>query len=438
MRIKEKGAILTCYGRKTLKQAKCPKRKQGFNCLNPLKRWRLEYTSEAIHFDSVLENNNQIVREAFKKDDDGRANHCIRARGLSPSLEPECDTQDQSNGQNGDSLPQINLIPGKIYIIYWAESDQFFAGILLPLDDLDDLEYVIRESVERVGLLSSIPSCYQYDSASKSFSWALDYKHNGSKRSERYFAFVFFDGVEFPSESSLAWVHIDNIQEWDDKKAQTIEHSQQAINYVKEGAKIQIRHYGSDDEIPDSEADDDPFSRLPSRSPSRNLQLGPDESDQEIILETQEEPEVSIGQEKPASQRDPSEDCLPSIESKYLLNEGLDLEQQFSQFERQVIDSPPASNQHNIIQATQKASRCMNGAQEKSQAQQSIITWRFPYGEVAQHQPSHTDIGRISSLPQDASNDLYKHGVDTDIAVTTSAWAIDITDSIAGTESSAP
>lgn len=144
----------------------------------------------------------------------------------------------------------------------------------------------------------------------------------------------------------------------------------------------------------------DQFSQLPSRLPSTNLQPGAGESDREIILETQEEQEVSIGQEKPASLRGPSKDCLSSIESKDLLNESLDLEQQFLQFEQQVIDNPPASNRHNIIQATQMASICMKGAQEGSQTQQSIITWRQPYREASQYQLSYTDMSRISSLPQ--------------------------------------
>ncbi|KAG7403565.1 hypothetical protein Forpe1208_v016227 [Fusarium oxysporum f. sp. rapae] len=169
---------------------------------------------------------------------------------------------------------------------------------------LENMERVTGESAERLGLLSSIPSCYQYDSSSASFSLTADYENNGSKPSERYFPIVFFDGLKSPSKSSVAWVHIDLIKEWDEEEAQTIEHSQQAINYIKEGAKSQTRQYGSDDEIPDLEADDGPFSRLPSRSPSKNLQPGPDEGNQEIRLETQEEPEVRIGQEKPTSLQD--------------------------------------------------------------------------------------------------------------------------------------
>ncbi|EXK79711.1 hypothetical protein FOQG_15736 [Fusarium oxysporum f. sp. raphani 54005] len=354
-------------------------------------------------------------QDSIKKDDDDRASHCVRARDLSPSLEPERDTQNQSKGQNGDSLPRINLILGKVYIIYWADSEQLFARLLLPFDNP---EFVTGESAEQMGLPRNMPSCYQHDTLSKSFSLTLDYEDNGRKCFEPYFPMVFFDGVKFPSKSSVAWAYIDCIQEWDEEKAQTIEHSQQAINYVKEQAKSQTRHYGFDDEILDSETDDgkrsyslggltnmglccrDQFSQLPSRLPSTNLQPGAGESDREIILETQEEQEVSIGQEKPASLRGPSKDCLSSIESKDLLNESLDLEQQFLQFEQQVIDNPPASNRHNIIQATQMASICMKGAQEGSQTQQSIITWRLPYREASQYQLSYTDMSRISSLPQ--------------------------------------
>ncbi|CVL08245.1 uncharacterized protein FMAN_14136 [Fusarium mangiferae] len=151
------------------------------------------------------------------------------------------------------------------------------------------------------GLLSDVPSCYLYDSGSKSFSLNPDYERNGRKRSERYFAFVFFDGLEFPSQSSLAWVHIDHFEEWDKEKAKKIEHSQQAINYIKEEAKSQNRQYGSDDKIPDSEANNGLFLGFPVRLPSRNLQPRSNEGDLEIMLKTQEKPEVSIGQAKPTS-----------------------------------------------------------------------------------------------------------------------------------------
>ncbi|KAI3572022.1 hypothetical protein IWW34DRAFT_795457 [Fusarium oxysporum f. sp. albedinis] len=339
-------------------------------------------------------------QDSIKKDDDDRASHCIRARDLSPSLEPERDTQNQSKGQNGDSLPRINLILGKVFIIYWADSEQLFARLLLPFDNP---EFVTGESAEQMGLPRNMPSCYQYDTLSKSFSLTLDYEDNGRKCFEPYFPMVFFDDVKFPSKSSVAWAYIDCIQEWDKEKAQTIEHSQQAINYVKEQAKSQTRHYGFDDEILDSETDDDQFSQLPSRLPSTNLQPGAGESDREIILETQEEQEVSIGQEKPASLRGPSKDCLSSIESKDLLNESLDLEKQFLQFEQQVIDNPPASNRHNIVQATQMASICMKGAQEGSQTQQSIITWRppYPYRQVSSANLNYasTELAQISQSP---------------------------------------
>ncbi|EXA30413.1 hypothetical protein FOVG_18214 [Fusarium oxysporum f. sp. pisi HDV247] len=118
-----------------------------------------------------------------------------------------------------------------------------------------------------MGLLSNIPPCYEYDSSSKSFSWAEGYEDGGPDASEQHFLFMFFEGLEFPDLNHVAWIPISEIQRWDEEKALMIEHSDQAVEYLKQREAAQQRkRFGPDDEIPDS-ADDNSTLDLTPRSP---------------------------------------------------------------------------------------------------------------------------------------------------------------------------
>ncbi|KAF9771884.1 hypothetical protein IL306_010446 [Fusarium sp. DS 682] len=222
--------------------------------------------------DEKLTLNNKIAKEAFEKGDN-RARDSIRVRS-SPS--PERPTKGanrearkgkstRSRRKRGDTINPSDLIPGNVYIIYWAASKQWFAGMLLPLQDLESVG--IDETVEKMGLLNNIPPCYQYDSSSQSFSWAEGYEDGGPNSLEQHFAFMFFEGVAFPDESHVAWIPIDDIQKWDENQAMMIEHSEQAFEYLKkQKSNQQPKRLGSDDEIPDS-TDDNSTSDLAAQSP---------------------------------------------------------------------------------------------------------------------------------------------------------------------------
>ncbi|KAJ4245016.1 hypothetical protein NW762_014222 [Fusarium torreyae] len=228
-----------------------------------------------------VEKNNAVARESFEKGEEFPAGDSIRVReGSSDSDTPPPESsrgrgQDARNrrstrgskrhsDQHPDSRVATDPVPGNIYIVYWPESKQWYAGMLLPLQDLESIG--IHCTVEKLGLLQSVPDCYQYDSSSMSFSWAKGYEKGGPKAGHIEFAFMFFEGVKFPEESHVAWVPKDDIQEWDENKALLIEHSQQAIEYLKDREKEKPRTLGLNEAIRDS-ADDgkcrSQFERLP-------------------------------------------------------------------------------------------------------------------------------------------------------------------------------
>ncbi|KAF5660236.1 hypothetical protein FHETE_9065 [Fusarium heterosporum] len=257
--------------------------------------------------DEKLEENNSAARTAFERGDEQPARDNIRVRSL-PSPEPQqvkkSDVQSsrdrriknrkttrskRHSGQRSGSSEELDLIPGKVYIIYWTESKQWFAGVLLPLQDLESIG--IYDSIEKTGLLNNLPDCYQYDTSSMSFSWARGYEDGGPRSLERYFAFVFFEGVKFPQESHVAWIPLDDIQEWDEQKAQMIEHSHQALDYLKKCEANKPRELTRNDEIRDSADDsEDELSLLGPQSRQETAEKLPAQGNGSVTPETAEEP----------------------------------------------------------------------------------------------------------------------------------------------------
>jgi hypothetical protein len=219
--------------------------------------------------DEKLIQNNKAAKEAFERGERG-ARDSIRVRTDSPSPErPRKSTSNavkksrsrrsrRSRRKTQDSIDPHDLVPGDVYIIYWSASRQWYAGLYIPLQDPESVG--IDESLEAMGLLSNIPPCYEYDSSSKSFSWAEGYEDGGPDASEQHFPFMFFEGLDFPDLSHVAWIPIGEIQRWDEDKALMIEHSDQAFEYLKQRqAAEQPKRFGPDEEIPDS-ADDSKYT----------------------------------------------------------------------------------------------------------------------------------------------------------------------------------
>ncbi|EXK29316.1 hypothetical protein FOMG_14473 [Fusarium oxysporum f. sp. melonis 26406] len=118
-----------------------------------------------------------------------------------------------------------------------------------------------------MGLLNNVPPCYEYDSSSKSFSWAEGYEDGGENASEQHFPFMFFEGLDFPDLCHVAWIPIGEIHPWDEGKALMIKHSDQAFEYLKQREAVQQpKRWGPNDEIPDP-TDDNSTSDLAPRSP---------------------------------------------------------------------------------------------------------------------------------------------------------------------------
>jgi hypothetical protein len=219
--------------------------------------------------DEKLEENNSLARKAFERGDEGPTGDNIRVRNRSCSPDPQqrkkpnvqslkvygskgrrTRRSKRHTDQQDDSSHKLDLIPGKVYIIYWAASKQWFAGVLLPLQDLESIG--IHDSIEKMGLLKSLPDCHQYDTSDMSFSWTKGYEDGGPMSSGQHFAFVFFEGAKFPEESHVAWIPIHDIKEWGEEQAQMIEHSEQALDYLRDQEENKPRELGNNDVIRDS------------------------------------------------------------------------------------------------------------------------------------------------------------------------------------------
>ncbi|KAK2923058.1 hypothetical protein FoTM2_017300, partial [Fusarium oxysporum f. sp. vasinfectum] len=222
--------------------------------------------------DEKLIQNNKAAKEAFERGERG-ARDSIRVRTDSPSPErPRKNTSHamknsrsrRSRRKTQNSIDPHDLVPGDVYIIYWSASKQWYAGLYIPLQDPESIG--IDESLEAMGLLSDIPPCYEYDSSSKSFSWAEGYEDGGPDASEQQFPFMFFEGLDFPDLSHVVWIPIGEIQRWNEDKALMIEHSDQVFEYLKQRqAAEQPNRFGPDEVIPDS-ADDNSTLGLAPRS----------------------------------------------------------------------------------------------------------------------------------------------------------------------------
>ncbi|KAH6993649.1 hypothetical protein EDB82DRAFT_428307 [Fusarium venenatum] len=200
--------------------------------------------------DQKLEQNNAIARKALENETNALARDTIRVKDDSnrselpnpkrirpdfptpkqnPSRKPTRPRQRHSHYDNEDT--SLNLVPGNVYIIWWFETKQWFGGLLIPPQNLESVG--IHKPLEMLEIFNTLPVCYQYDTSSKSLSWAKDYEEGGPKFSERYYPFIFFEGFKFPDKCHQAWIQIDNILPWDDDKAAHIEHKEQAIDFLR-------------------------------------------------------------------------------------------------------------------------------------------------------------------------------------------------------------
>ncbi|KAG4275437.1 hypothetical protein FPRO04_08350 [Fusarium proliferatum] len=219
--------------------------------------------------DEKLIQNNKVATESFQKGERGARDFIRVTDSPSPNTSRKKTSNAAKKGRSSrksrNTINPRDLVPGDVYIIYWSSSKQWYCGLHIPLQDPESVG--IDESLEALGLLNNIPPCYEYDSSSKSFSWAEGYEDGGEDASEQQFPFMFFEGLDFPDLCHVAWIPLDEIQPWDEEKALMIEHSDQAFEYIKRREAVQQpKRLGPNDEIPDS-ADDYSTSDLAPRSP---------------------------------------------------------------------------------------------------------------------------------------------------------------------------
>lgn len=211
--------------------------------------------------DEKLIQNNKVATESFQKGERGARDFIRVTDSPSPNTSRKKTSNAAKKGRSSrksrNTINPRDLVPGDVYIIYWSSSKQWYCGLHIPLQDPESVG--IDESLEALGLLNNIPPCYEYDSSSKSFSWAEGYEDGGEDASEQQFPFMFFEGLDFPDLCHVAWIPLDEIQPWDEEKALMIEHSDQAFEYIKRReAAQQPKRLGPNDEIPDS-ADDSKY-----------------------------------------------------------------------------------------------------------------------------------------------------------------------------------
>ncbi|KAG8672781.1 hypothetical protein FPOAC2_06186 [Fusarium poae] len=262
--------------------------------------------------DQKLEQNNAITRKALENGNNALGRHSIRVKDDSGRSElplpkricPEFPTPKQNRNQR-PTLPRqrhsqhenedisLNLVPGNVYIIWWFETKQWFAGLLMPPHNLESVG--IHKPLETLAIFKTLPACYQYDTSSKSLSWAEGYEEGGPKFSERYYPFIFFEGFKFPEKCHQAWIQIDKILPWDDDKAAYIVQKDQAIRFVRkqrEQRKLGRRRTEAESEKQDSM---DGACRDSDRDENSDVyEFGPSSPSAEPSTDEQAVPETNI------------------------------------------------------------------------------------------------------------------------------------------------
>ena len=214
--------------------------------------------------DEKLEHNNKAAQQASKKGQNG-ADDCIIVREDLPLAESPQTTKFKKlslpaqrikrrkatrsqlrKGKQEDYDYELELVPGKVYAIYWNETKSWFPGLLLPLHDLASIG--IHESFLKMGFVRPTPLCYEYDSSSQKFTWTDGYQDEGPRCLDRHYPFILFEEEEkkFPEGCQKAWIPLYDIMPWNEDEARRINHSERALEYLRDKAAENQR------EIPDS------------------------------------------------------------------------------------------------------------------------------------------------------------------------------------------
>ncbi|KAJ3459355.1 hypothetical protein MRS44_015428 [Fusarium solani] len=171
--------------------------------------------------EDLAEQNNAVAREAFGIRSQPRSADSIEVGYDTIAPVPERPFRDDDGDYEEEGGGEYTLetssstrrrsfmvitdpTPGEVYQVYWRMLKKWTAAIVLPLENLE--RFGVEDSIESLGLLKSLPSCYTYDSLAKTFRWSKAYETDGKYISKREFPVMFFNGAPFPDMSEVAWV----------------------------------------------------------------------------------------------------------------------------------------------------------------------------------------------------------------------------------------
>ncbi|EXA30297.1 hypothetical protein FOVG_18294 [Fusarium oxysporum f. sp. pisi HDV247] len=141
---------------------------------------------------------------------------------------------------------------GSIYLAFWEKSKDWFAVLLLPMQDLESVG--ISGSIESLGLAEVLPRCYC--DKQDGFSWAEGFNDGEPLVMEREFPVMYFDGQDFPAKSAVGWVSARNLRQFDaNNKNSLVPHIQSVRKFLKtqeEKHPPEQGVYGSKSEAPDA------------------------------------------------------------------------------------------------------------------------------------------------------------------------------------------
>lgn len=121
----------------------------------------------------------------------------------------------------GMSAGIISPTPGEIYLGFWSKSKEWLP-VLLLLTNGSNIDIGVSSTIEELGLMNNIPSCYVYDKRTRKLLWGKDYEDGNSMVSKREFPVMYFDGLPFPERSTVGWVAATNLQVFDHDKASSL------------------------------------------------------------------------------------------------------------------------------------------------------------------------------------------------------------------------
>ncbi|KAH6884012.1 hypothetical protein B0T10DRAFT_362784, partial [Thelonectria olida] len=119
---------------------------------------------------------------------------------------------------------------------YWSKSREWHAVLVLPgVATEQPIDIGFSGPIQDLGLTEQLPPCYTYDPQTGILDWRENYKDGGSLVTERQFPVMYFDGLDFPSRSSVGWVAANDLQSVDtqDSSFELIPHFKSVLEFLE-------------------------------------------------------------------------------------------------------------------------------------------------------------------------------------------------------------